>query len=237
MPLSASPGMDPPIQRGMERQLGLRRARLEAGEKPIGWKVGFGAPAAMQRLGIQTPLVGFLTDGTLLPTNSSVSIGGWVKPAVEPEIAVYVGEAPAGTSDRETARAAIAALGPAIELADVDPPPSDVGAILAVNIFNRHVILGRADASRAGCVLDGMVGRVYQDGVELAKVEELQALTGDLVDVVRLVAALLAAVGLGLQSGEVIIAGSIVPPIWVDESTEIRYSLDPIDTISVRLVA
>jgi len=35
----------------------------------------------------------------------------------------------------------------------------------------------------------------------------------------------------------VIIAGSIVPPIWVDTDTEIRYSLDPIDTISVRLVA
>ena len=229
--------IDQRIRRGMERQLELRRARLEAGERSIGWKVGFGAPAAMQRLGIQTPLVGFLTDGTLLPTNSSVSIKEWAKPAVEPEIAVYIGEALAGTSDRETARAAIAALGPAIELADVDPQLSDVEAILAGNIFNCHVVLGRADASRAGCVLEGMVGRVYQAGVELAKVEDLQALTGDLVDVVRLVAALLAEVGLGLQSGEVIIAGSIVAPVWVDTDTEIRYSLDPIDTISVRLVA
>jgi 2-keto-4-pentenoate hydratase len=221
----------------MERQLELRRPRLEAGERSIGWKVGFGAPAAMQRLGIQTPLVGFLTDGTLLPTNSSVSIKEWAKPAVEPEIAVYIGEALAGTSDRETARAAIAALGPAIELADVDPQLSDVEAILAGNIFNRHVVLGRADASRAGCVLEGMVGRVYQAGVELAKVEDLQALTGDLVDVVRLVAALLAEVGLRLQSGEVIIAGSIVAPVWVDGSTEIRYTLEPMDGISVKLVA
>jgi 2-keto-4-pentenoate hydratase len=221
----------------MERQLGHRRVRLEAGEKSIGWKVGFGSPQAMQRLAIQAPLVGFLTDGTLLPTNSRVSIGGWVKPAVEPEIAVHMGEALAGTSDRQTAREAIAALGPAIELADVDPPPSDVEAILAGNIFNRHVILGRADASRAGCVLDGMIGRVYQAGVESAKVEDLQALTGDLVEIVRSVAALLADVGVGLQSGEVIIAGSIVAPIWVDGSTQIRYTLEPVDGISVQLVA
>ena len=234
---SSSSGLDPRIQRGMETQLGLRRVRLEAGEKSIGWKVGFGSPQAMQRLGIQTPLVGFLTDGTLLPTDSSVSIGGWVKPAVEPEIAVYMGEALGGTSDRETARAAVAALGPAIELADVHPPPSDVEAILAGNIFNRNVILGRADASRAGCVLEGMFGRVYRDGAELAKVEDLQALTGDLIDIVRMVADLLAELGEGLQSGEVIIAGSIVPPIWIDASTEIRYTLEPVDGISVQLAA
>ena len=41
---------DPRIARGMQKQLGQRRARIAAGEKPIGWKVGLGAKAAMERL-------------------------------------------------------------------------------------------------------------------------------------------------------------------------------------------
>src|SRR5438067_3521539 len=41
--------------------------------------------------------------------------------------------------------AAIAALGPAIELADLNPPPDDVEVVLAGNIFHRRVILGRSE--------------------------------------------------------------------------------------------
>jgi 2-keto-4-pentenoate hydratase len=41
---------DPRIVRGMEKQLAARRARIAAGEKPIGWKVGLGAPPAMVRI-------------------------------------------------------------------------------------------------------------------------------------------------------------------------------------------
>ena len=51
---------DPRILRGMEAQLKHRRARLNAGEKPIGWKVGFGSPPALARLGLDAPLIGFL---------------------------------------------------------------------------------------------------------------------------------------------------------------------------------
>ena len=41
---------DPRIVRGMRSQLVLRRVRLDAGDAPLGWKVGFGAPAMLERL-------------------------------------------------------------------------------------------------------------------------------------------------------------------------------------------
>lgn len=223
------------IQRGMDAQFKLRQARLDAGEQSIGWKVGFGAPAALERLKLDAPLVGFLTDHTRLSSGASVSIAGWTKPALEPEIAVYMGRDLPAHTDRETARAAISALGPAIELADVHFPPDDVEAILADNIYNRHVIFGRADESRAGCLLDGLVGRVYRDGTEIAAVTDPQALTGDLVDIARHVADVLAASGETLRAGEVIITGSIVPPLWLEGNAEFRYALDPVDAVSVRV--
>jgi 2-keto-4-pentenoate hydratase len=228
---------DPRILRGMETQLKLRQTRLDAGEKPLGWKLGFGAPAGMERLSIDAPLIGFLTDKTLLPSDATASIAGWTRAVAEPEIAVYIGQDLSAAPDRETARAAIASIGPIIELADVSFPPDDVEAILAGNIYHRHVILGRADASRAGGVLDGLVGYVYRNGTEVATTTDPQTMTGDLIDNVRHVADLLTAFGECLRAGEIIITGSIVPPVSIAGQEEIRYTLDPVDTISINLDA
>ncbi|MBT3885008.1 MAG: hypothetical protein HOF70_09515, partial [Rhodospirillaceae bacterium] len=61
------------VTKGMERQLEARAALLAAGAKPLGWKVGFGAPAALEMLGIDGPLVGFLVDGGLIGDGETVS--------------------------------------------------------------------------------------------------------------------------------------------------------------------
>jgi 2-keto-4-pentenoate hydratase len=226
---------DPRILRGMETLLRMRQDRLDAGEEPIGWKAGFGAPSSMESLGIGAPLVGFLTDKVLLPSEATVSIIGWTRPAVEPEIAVHLGQDLSETGDRETTREAIASIGPAIEVAGVNFPPDDVEKILSGNVYNRHVILGRADDSRAGCVLDGLVGHIYRSGTKIATVTDPQNLTGDIVDIVHHIATLLIALGEKLRAGEVIITGSIVPPIWTSTREEFRYTLDPVDTISIHL--
>src|SRR5690349_9998966 len=118
---------DPRIARGMAKQLSERRARIAAGEKPLGWKVGLGAKPAMERLGITAPLVGYMMQKSLLPNGSAVSVAGWTQPVAEPEIAVHMGADLPG-ADRTAAIAAIGALGPAIELADLNPPPTDVEA-------------------------------------------------------------------------------------------------------------
>lgn len=234
-PTARNAPSDPRIMRGMETQLKLRRTCLEAGETSLGWKVGFGAPAALERLELDAPLVGFLTSSTVLPSGAAVPVTTWTKPAVEPEIAVYLAQDLSGGADRDAVRAAIGALGPAIELADVSFPPDDVEAILAGNIYNRHVILGCSDPSRAGCVLDGLAGRVARNGAEIAVPEDLQSLTGDLVDIVGHIADLLALFGETLRAGELIITGSIVPPLWVSPGEEIHYDLTPIGAMSVRL--
>ena len=53
---------DPRVRRGLEAQLAARERRLAAGERPLGWKLGFGSPEARERLDTAAPLVGFLTD-------------------------------------------------------------------------------------------------------------------------------------------------------------------------------
>ena len=82
---------DARVIRGMRAQLELRRKRLAAGDAPLGWKVGFAAPAMLERLNITGPLVGFLTRNARVQSGGSVSLAGWAKPVAEPEIAVHIG--------------------------------------------------------------------------------------------------------------------------------------------------
>jgi 2-keto-4-pentenoate hydratase len=228
---------DPRILRGMTAQLGRRRERLDAGEQPLGWKVGFGAPASMQKLSIKAPLIGFLTDRALVATGATVSLAGWSKPVAEPEIAVHMNrDLPAG-ADRDSVKAAIAGLGPAIELADVDRPPDDVEHILAGNIYQRAIVVGPWDASRAGGVVDGLHGHVARNGGAFAQTSDPQALTGELIGIVRHVADTLSAFGQTLRAGQIIITGSIVPPLWVEPGEEIEFRLDPVGSVSVRFAA
>ena len=57
----------------------------------IGWKVGFGAPAALERLGLERPLVAPLPEEGLLADGARVDVSGWITPLLEAEVAVYVG--------------------------------------------------------------------------------------------------------------------------------------------------
>lgn len=232
--MSSAPWYDLRIARGMKAQLTNWHERQKSGEKPIGWKVGFGAPDVMEQLKITAPLIGNLTDRARLEHASKVSLAGWTKPAAEAEIAVFMGKDLPGGANRDVARNAIAGIAPAIELADVDFPPDDVEAILKGNIYQRHVLLGACDRTRARCILDGLTATVLRNGNEVASMQDTQQATGDIVDVVRQVADMLAAFGERLRAGQVIMTGSITPPLWVEPGEEIQFKLDPVGSVSVK---
>ncbi|HET6932875.1 MAG TPA: fumarylacetoacetate hydrolase family protein [Candidatus Acidoferrum sp.] len=221
------------IINGMQQQLRLRRELIAAGKKPLGWKLAFGGPAAMERLRINAPLVGFLMADAVVASGSTISFAGWKKPAAEPELTVYLGKDLAAGADRQTIRNAIAGLGAAIELADVDHPSEDVEGALARNIYQRHVILGGCETNHAGGSLSGLNARVFRNGAEMANTSDFEALTGELIAIVGHVATLLAHFGETLRAGQFIIAGSITPPIWVQSGESIGFHLEPLQPISI----
>lgn len=229
---------DPRISRGMRAQRELRQKRLADGARQIGWKVGFGAPAAKEKLRIDMPLVGFLLDRAVVPSGGTVSIKGWQKPAAEAEIAVYIGHDVPGNADRQTVRSAIAAIGPAIELADLDCPLDDCEAILSGDIFQRHIVLGPKDPGCAGARLDGLSGCLLRNGQPLAVPADLESGTGEIVGIVRHVAELTAQLGDGLRAGQFIICGSVTPPLFLEPADKsIEWTLDPVGAVSVSLTS
>lgn len=227
---------DPRVLAGMKAQLGTRATKLAAGGRHLGWKAGFGAPAALKSFALAGPLVGFMLAEARVVSGDMVSVAGWTKPVAEPEIAAWIGTDLVDGGDPAHVAAAISAISPAIELADLDPPPQDVTAILAGNIFHRRVILGRAETARGGARLDGLVGQVARNGVALPSVsgDALEANTGRVLAVVGHVASTLAACGERLARGDVVICGSVVPPIFIEASdTGITFALGGIGTVEV----
>jgi 2-keto-4-pentenoate hydratase len=228
---------DPRIKSGIEQQLRWRRELLARGKRPLGWKLAFGGPAALERLRITAPLVGFLLTDAVVNSGSTISFSGWKKPAAEPELTVYLGKDLAPGADRQTIMGAIAGIGAAIEVADVDHPSDDVEGTLAQNIYQRHVVLGASDKTRAGGNLSGLNARVFRNGAEMANISDFEALTGELITIVGHVANLLAQFGESLRAGQIIIAGSITPPIWVAPGETIGFHLEPFEPIFIHFAA
>jgi 2-keto-4-pentenoate hydratase len=224
----------PLIKKGMAAQLSQRRQRIAAGEKPLGWKVGLGAPAAMQKLGLEGPLVGYLMQRALVLSGSAVSLAGWVKPVAEPEIAVRMARDLGAAAGPDETAAAIKEIFPAVELANFDPAPTpdNLDAVLAGDIYQRHVIL--CGNTRAGAGLDGLTSRLIRHGAEAASTTDPEALTGKLLTIVAHVASTLAAFGEKLGQGDVVITGSITPPVMIEaDETQLAHALDPIGEVSV----
>jgi 2-keto-4-pentenoate hydratase len=206
--------LDPRIERGTRQMLELRARALADGATPLGWKAGFGAPAAMEALALDRPLVGFLTRERLLEDGAHVDLAGSTGPVLEAEVAAVMGTDLGGGASPEDALAAVAGWSVAIELADLDRPPNDVEAVLAGNIFHRHVLLGPVVDDRPEP--ETLVVRVLRDDAEVAATDATEALTGALGTVLATMADTLATCGAGLRGGDVVITGSVVPPVRLE---------------------
>jgi 2-keto-4-pentenoate hydratase len=221
---------DTPLAVGMSDQLGRRGAELVAGARAVGWKLGLTSPAVQRHLGLEGPVVGYLNSVTEQQPGGTCALGGMEHPAVEAEVAIHLGQPVAPGAGADQARAAIAGLGPAIELVDAAPPFEDLYTILAEDIFHRGFVLGPADPSRTD--VEGIAATVTRGEAEEASGDAAEAMD-DPADVVRYVADFLAQHGGELEAGQVIIAGALTDPLPVSPGDRVTVSLGPLGELAL----
>ena len=238
---------DPRIIEGLAAQALLLRRLESDGARLIGWKAGFGAPAALAAMALDAPLVGFLTDATRLDAGADgtapAALTGWVRPMAEAEVAVILAsDVPAGAAP-EVLLASVGAVAPAIELADLDltPSPEAVVPILAGDIFHRHVLIGAVRPTPDGWPGQGLRAEVRHaraDGTTtVSTVEDVEAGPGTAAAVLAACAAGAARIGPGLRRGDVVILGSMVPPIAVAPGDRFTLALGDWPEVAVDLTA
>lgn len=225
--------LDPRVLEGTRTMLALQRGRVAAGAGRLGWKAAFGSPSGQAALGLTRPLVGFLTRDRRLEPGVTASVEGWTAPRLEAEVAVHLGRDLPTCPSRTQVEQAVAGLSAAIELADLDPPPTDVGEIMGGNIFHRHVLLGPLQQGRLDVA--GVVATVSRDGVEVARTDDPQAQTGLVLDVVTSMADTLGRLGERLLAGDVVITGAVVPPLAVAPGQRLAVELTGLGRVEVAI--
>jgi 2-keto-4-pentenoate hydratase len=226
---------DSRVVAGTRAMLALRERHRVDGAEPIGWKVAFSSPAAMEQLGIDSGVVGFLTRKALIESGTTCVIDGWAVPALEPELAIHLGANVGASASDEEILAAISGLGASIELLDLDMPILDLEAMIATNLFQRRVVLGPNRLGRAGCHTSGVKVTVESCDAVIAETDDAASVVGTPLSVVRAVAELLGACDAVLRAGEVIISGSVVPMVFPQAGEHITCRFSGIGELDVRL--
>ncbi len=223
--------MDERVRRGMAAQLALRGERLRDGEEPVGWKVGLNPPAAQARAGIDGPVAGFLASGTVAADGAVHRLGGSAQTAVEPELFVALGaDLPAGVP-AESALAAVAGAGPALEIVAPDRDVAEIEAVLAGDIFHRAVVFGRQGPLPSG----PLPFRVVVDDAPEAEGEAREAI-GDLGELLAHVATFLGDNGAALRAGERVICGTLVPALPARPGGRVALELDALGRVEAAFV-
>lgn len=96
----------------------LSSLTVEQGGEVIGWKVGLTSTPAMSAFAAQEPIIGRIFADSLLPSGATLPVGRACEPRVEGELLLVLGERPAPPCDDATLLSSIAAICPAIEVAD-----------------------------------------------------------------------------------------------------------------------
>jgi 2-keto-4-pentenoate hydratase len=205
------------VERGMTAQLVRRREILAQGAEHVGWKIGFNVPSVQEKLGIDRPLAGFLTSDRLLDDGATWSLGESGQVVVESEVAVELGD---------DARS-IAALLPALELADPPDLSIDLEQILAGDIFHRAVVFGpRVETDAPGA------GRIVVNG-ETEHEFDPDATSAHLEAMVEAVAGRLAEAREQLRAGDRIITGILAPPHSPRPGDSVRLELDTVGAVEL----
>jgi len=211
----------PAVVAGMATLLARRAELLDGGATPIGWKLAFGTEVAMSKLGTTGPLVGFLTDATLLADGAECSVAGWTAPKLEPEIAIHLGAGGEG----------VAGISAAIELADADLPPTETETVLAGDIYHRAVVLDR-DAVPTP-LSHPIAARIERDGEEIAATADAEAEVRRIEDLAAWTVDYLRHFDVETAAGEVIISGAVVPLLDIAPGQHLKNRIEGVGELSV----
>jgi 2-keto-4-pentenoate hydratase len=211
------------VKRGLEAQFQALAAKRAEGDQLIGWKIGINAEPVQRHFGLSRPVLGHLTRASLIEPGTTHAVAGGVRIGVEPEVAIHLGEG-----------GSVESLGPAIEVVDLDPGVTELEAILAGNVFHRGVVLGPPAAGVGPGDLATVAVTVEKNGSVVERARYADA-GEDPLGVVHLIAERLALVGAELDAGQVIIAGSLTPIVFVEPGDRIEIDLGAVGSLGLSL--
>lgn len=218
------------------------RAGLRRADPPAGFKIGATAAKMQEYLGLAGPIAGFMEAADLHASGVSMGWAALRGPGVECEIGVRLAaDLPFGPCSQAQAAAAVGEVFAAIEIVENrygTPPSGDLKAVgvpvlVADQVFHRAAVLGAPLANWPEIDLAGVGGRIAVDGAEQARGTGADLL-GHPIRALAWLASSATAHGFGgLRAGQVIMLGSVTPPIWLAGPCRVEISFEQLGQVSV----
>ena len=227
-------GLD--VEHAYEVQLINVRRRLEGGAVVRGHKVGLSAKAMQQMLGVHEPDYGHLLDDMFCFESEAIDSSRFLQPRAEVEMAFVLSGALAGpgVTAADVVRATDFVM-PSIEI--VDSRVADwrikIEDTVADNASSGAVVLG-ARPTRLDAIDPALVGAVLYKNGEIVETGCSGAVLGNPVTAVAWLANKVAAFGVSLEPGHVIMPGSCTRMVPVAPGDLIRAEFDDLGHVTAR---
>ena len=206
--------------------------RLAAGQRQVGWKLGYTSAAMRVQMGVTQPNLAPLTDAMLVPNDGEVC-RSLVQPRVEPEIAVRIGRTICGPLSAGDAWATVDGVWASLEV--VDAVWADYRFRIEDNTADGSsaagVVLGPALDRSAD--LAAMTVELRQDGGVVATATGAAAMGGP-ANALAWLTFELARLGWELAAGSLVITGGLTAAVPLEPGARIEAVFDGATAVAVR---
>lgn len=206
---------------------------------PAGFKIGATATRMQQHLGLSGPAAGFMEQDGLHPGGATLEHAGLFRPGVECEIAVRLAhDLPAAPTTREQAAIAVGEVFAAIEVVEnryADLRALGTPTLIADQVFHAGAVLGAPLAGWRAADLAAVRGVLCVNGTERGSGHGRDLLGHPLNALAWLAGSPAAARYGGLRAGQVVLLGSVIPPLWLDGPAEVTVAFDDFPQVTLTL--
>lgn len=199
----------------------------------VGRKIALSSVAMQTMTGLPAPISGRLHCNQVVSSPAGVDPSDYGRLIIEFEIAVRIDRDlvdPGASYDASTVAKAVAALGPALELAD--DRHADYAhlagqglTLIADNAWNQGVVVGTLREDWSCLSINELAGEAFVNGVSVGKGQSADLMQGPLHALAWL-ANQAAGMGDPLRAGEIAILGSMITSKFPRAGDSIEYRLD-----------
>lgn len=207
------------------------------GESIVGFKMGLTSKAKMEQMGVKTPIVGYLTNTMELEDGGKISLGSYIHPKVEPEIAFFIGkELKEKTSHQEVLESS-EWICPALEIIDSRYTKFSftLADVVADNCSSSAFVLGKEKKSPSSVNFFEIPMNLMKN-VSVLQKGSSSAIYGNPVDSVIELVHILSLQGKALPAGSIVLAGAATAAAPLEKGN--TYSLDApsLGSVSIRVI-
>jgi 2-keto-4-pentenoate hydratase len=217
------------VQRALAARLG----------QPAGFKIGATSARMQAYLGLDMPAAGFMPEPGVHASGAELRFDFFHRPGVECELVVRLAaDLPAGPCSVGQAADAVGALMAGIEI--VENHYGDLAALgtptlVADQVFHAGAVIGASVADWQALDRRELMGSIAVDGAVRDQGHGRDLLGDPFAGLAWLAGSEVAAAFGGLKAGQLVMLGSVTPPVWLDAPGRITVSFPPLPAVELVL--